>query len=163
MRNVKFILKFVLACVIGIVLQLTLHEMGHALFAAITGNEIVDINIGVVSFATINVKNAWSIPVISIGSFVLPIIICAILEFIPCVFVKMLNTIILTITTIQLGINSVAVYFVKNHDTLQTYDLGVLITSGNANNILVGSIALIVTIALLVWCVCKLIKVADSI
>ena len=90
MRNLKFILKFVLACVLGFVLQFTLHEMGHALFAFLTGNEVVDITFGVVSYATINVTNVDSIPFISIGAFVFPVMICMILEFIPYVFVKMI-------------------------------------------------------------------------
>ena len=161
MRNLKFILKFVLACVLGFILQFTLHEMGHALFAFLTGNEVVDITFGVVSYATINVTNVGSIPFISIGAFVFPVMICMILEFIPCVFVKMLNTIILAITTIQLGINTVAISFIDNYELLQTYDLGIFITSCDANVILLAVTGAIATIGLLIWCVFKLIKVAN--
>lgn len=162
MRNIKFILKFVLACVLGLVLQLTLHEMGHALFAVITGNEVVDITIGIISYAEISVTNAWSVPLISIGSFILPIIVCVVIEFIPSIFTKMLNTVILVITTIQLGINSVAICFEQNYDVLQTYDLGILVTACNVNAIVVSAVTSLITIALTIWSVSKLIKIANE-
>ena len=99
MRNVWFVLKFILACILGFVLQLTLHEMGHAVFALITGNEVVNVSLGIVSYAVVNVLNEWSIPVISVGSFVFPIVVCAFLALFRSEFVRCLSAVILTITT----------------------------------------------------------------
>ena len=162
MRNVKFMLKFIFACVLAFLLQLTLHEMGHALFALITGNEVVDVIVSVVSYAEINVINAWSIPIISIGSFVLPIVVCVLMDFIPSEFVRMLTTVILTITMIQLGINAVAILCEKNIHNLQTFDLGLVVMNSSINNILLGVLSIIIVLMLIVWLGFKLKRIVQD-
>ncbi|MBQ8042956.1 MAG: hypothetical protein IJ272_02250 [Clostridia bacterium] len=163
MRKVLFILNFILACILGFFLQLLFHEMGHAIFALITGNEIMSINFGVVSYAEIQVLNHWSVWIISIGSFVFPIIVCLFFELFHNEFLRLLSTVVLTITTIQLGINAVAVLCVKDLSELQTYDLGICITSAGMNNIFVSIIALICVTLLSIWVIYKLKRIADNV
>ena len=163
MRNVWFVLKFILACILGFVLQLTLHEMGHAVFALITGNEVVNVSLGIVSYAVVNVLNEWSIPVISVGSFVFPIVVCAFLALFRSEFVRCLSAVILTITTIQLAINAVAILSVKDVSRLQTYDLGVCVASANWNNVILSVVSIITVITLIVWVISNLKKIVDEV
>lgn len=163
MRKIPFVLKFIIACVIGFFIQLTLHELGHATFAVVTGNKLADIHIGVVSYAEIRVVNEWSVWIISIGAFVLPLIVCGILAVINCEFTRILSLLMLVITTIQLAINTVAIICVKDVTTLQTYDLGVCITSGGLNNLIVFVLSLIVVVCLVVWIANSFKKIAQMI
>lgn len=163
MRKTPFILKFIVVCVLGVLLQLTLHELGHATFAVITGNKLADIHIGVISYAEIMVVNEWSVWIISIGAFVLPIIVCGVLAVWDCEFTGILSLVMLVITTIQLAINSVAIICVKDVATLQTYDLGICITSGGINNLIVFCLSLIAVICLTLWIVNSFKKVAQMI
>lgn len=163
MRKAPFVLKFIVACVVGFLLQLTLHEFGHATFAAITGNKLANIHIGIVSYAEIMVVNEWSIWVISIGAFILPIIVCGILSIWDCEFTGILSLVMLVITTIQLAINTVAIICVKDVFALQTYDLGVCITSGGLNKLIVFSLSLIAVICLVLWIINSFKKIAQMI
>ena len=94
---------------------------------------MANIHIGIVSYAEIMVVNEWSVWIISIGAFVLPLIVCGVLSIWDCEFTGILSLVMLVITTIQLAINTVAIICVKDVATLQTYDLGVCITSGGLN------------------------------
>ena len=162
MQKMSYILKFIVACALGFFLQMFFHEMGHTVFALITGNKIMDINFGIVSYADIQVLNGWSLWIISIGSFVLPIIICLLLEIFHGEFIRFLSTVILTITTIQLGINAVAVLCVQDFKELQTYDLGICITNAGMNNIFVSVIALICVATLSIWIIHKIKRIVDE-
>ena len=153
MRKIPFVLKFVIACVLGFLLQLTLHEFGHATFAVITGNKLADIHIGVVSYAEIRVVNQWSVWIISIGAFVLPLIVCGTLVVCNSEFTRILSLVMLVMTTIQLAINTVAIICIKDVATLQTYDLGICITSGGMNNIDIFIFSSIVVVCLSAWIV----------
>lgn len=161
MRKIVFWLKFLVATLVGLVGQFALHEFGHALAALITGNEVVSIRFGIMSYAEINVINSWSIPIISVASFVLPILVCMLLEVIPLLFVKMTSSIILCITVVQLALNSFTVLFEKNVSVLNTYDLGLVVTNASVNNILLGIIALASTVILLTWLIFKMLRVAE--
>lgn len=163
MRKTPFVLKFIVECVVGFFLQLTLHELGHAIFALITGNKLANIHIGIVSYAEIMLVNQWGVWVISIGAFVLPLIVCGVLAVINCKFTRILSLLMLVITTIQLAINTVAVICIKDVSALQTYDLGVCITSGGLNNLIVFSLSLIVVVCLVVWIANSLKKIAQMI
>jgi len=163
MRKIPFVLKFIIACVLGFLLQLTLHELGHATFAVIAGNKLADIHIGVISYAEIMVVNEWSVWIISIGAFVLPLIVCAVLAVWNCEFTGILSLVMLVATTIQLAINTVAIICVKDVATLQTYDLGICITSGGINYLIVFVLSLIVVVCLLGWAVNSFKKIAQMI
>lgn len=122
MRKAVVILKLIFAGILGFVLQLFFHEAGHAIFALITGNRVIGLNFGVVPYAEIQILERWSIWIISIASFVFPIIMCLVFELFRGEFMRILTAMILTITTIQLGINSVAVILLEDFYELKTYD-----------------------------------------
>ena len=153
MRKIPFALKYIIACIVGFFLQFILHEMGHAIFALITGNKVVEIHLGIISYAEIMVVNKWSIWLISIGSFVFPLVICSILDALPFEFTKALNIVVLVITTIQLIINATAIICVRDWNVLKTYDLGICVTTANMNSVVVSIVSFVVVAYLVFWIV----------
>lgn len=162
MSKIKFWIEFAISAVIGIWLQLFLHELGHALFAIITGNKVIGMSIGVTSFANIQIVNRWSIPIISIGAFILPVIFCGFIEVFKNLFTRMLSATILTMTIIQLGTNAIVVSSVRNSSTLSYYDLGIVVNNTDISILLVTFISICVVIALIVWLAFKTTKIVDS-
>lgn len=163
MRNILLVIKIVTLSLIGLILQLLFHEYGHVVMAILTGNTISDVSVGSTSYTTIKVVNQWSVSIISLGAFILPIVVCLILNIFKNKTVNMLSAVILFVTIIQLAINAVAIMVVKNDAELQTYDLGILMVRLGVNGTLVAIGAFVVVITLCVWLVNKFKKVVASI
>ena len=137
---------------LSIFIFLFLHELGHSLFALITGNEVKGIMVGEISYAYINMKNMWSVPLISIGSFILPLIICGVLSLFKNKYIRVLNISFLVSTISQLILNAVVIMFGKSDQTLNEYDLGIFIKATGFNEFVVGIIALCIVCIIAFWC-----------
>ena len=162
MRNVLLLLKILAISLIGLIMQLVLHEYGHVVLALLTGNVISNVKFGIASYATINIVNGWSVPIISLGSFILPIGVCMLLGLFKNRTINMLVTVILAITMVQLFINAIAILVVKDSAVLQTYDLGLFITNLGVSGILVSIISFAILVMLGIWLANKLKKVVES-
>lgn len=160
MSTRKIILKTFFAGILGLWLQLLLHELGHAIFAYLTGNKVSAIKIGLISYAEIAVANNLGIPIISLGAFILPIIITLLL--LNCsnrYYVLNMTTISIgIITVIQIIINVFAIWS-KNTNNIDTYDLYIFIKNSGYNKYTVGIIAVIIACIILGKCFNKIKKV----
>ena len=149
MKTRKLLFYLFITGVIAFVLQLFLHELGHVVFAIITGNKVEEFSIASSSYTGVNVSNLNSIPLISIGSFILPIAFCIAICFLKSNFLIFLNIYVGVITSIQLGINGISLLTVDNTSPYyNTYDLQMFVNSTNFNPIVVCVISLVIAMVL---------------
>ena len=130
------------------------------MFAYFTENKVMDIKIGLISYAEIVIVNKLGIPIISLGAFILPIIIALLL--LKCsirYYVLNMTTISIgIITVIQIIINVFAIWS-KNTNNIDTYDLYIFIKNSGYNKYTVGIIAVIIAVIILGKCFNKIKKV----
>ena len=162
MKKRTILINLILPGIFALILHTIIHEMGHIITAIITGNKIQSFSFGSESFAGINVVNFWSIPLISIGSFFLPVIVFIILSLFKKHFIKMLGIYIGFIAVIQAIINSVAILLLdKVSAEYNTYDLGILVNYTNCNPVIVSIISIVLSlifVAILMYKLAKLIN-----
>lgn len=149
MNTKNAILKTMFAGILGLWLQLLLHELGHALLAIIRGNEVEKIKIGIMSYAEIKVENTASIPIISLGAFILPLCVVIIFQKVDSkrYFINMTRSMVCMVTLIQLLINIFAMLSKNVSETmLNTFDLYIFISNTEYNKYMVIAICFMVVI-----------------
>lgn len=163
-RIFRLISEILIASVLGIWLQLLLHEAGHALFAILSKGKIVGVKIGIVSYVDVFVKNKSDFIIISIGAYIFLYVIWLMLYFINenRFFINMLRTIIFICTTIQLAINTAIIFILDNSRVLE-YDIGKFIYYSNINKYLVCGILIAIIITTSICEILKIIKVYDKV
>ena len=154
MKTRKLFLYILITAILGLILQLFLHEFGHMFFAICTGNKIETISFGSSSYTGIQVVDESSIAIISLGSFILPILFYIVMSFIKNMFISLLNMFVGVITALQLGINSIAIVITdKTSEVYNTYDLGIFVNATNINLVVCSMVALAIAICLLIFAV----------
>lgn len=119
MKKIERLIKIitnVLAVSLGIISELVLHEMGHAIAVLITNNQILDISIKGDSYVNAYITHKEAIPIICISSFICTTIVCICLL---CIKKKyyFFNTFRITLVVrmlMELIRNLIAVLFLTN-------------------------------------------------
>lgn len=165
LQNVILISKVILAAIIGFWLQLSLHEMGHAIFALITKNKILNVKLGVVSYVDVFLKNEADYIIISIGPYILLYIIWILMYFINSkkFFINMLRTVLFISTEIQLGINIVELIINKKVENYIEFDIGKFVYYSSYNKYIVCVISSLIIIITCVFEVKKIRKVYNEV
>ena len=154
MKTRKLFLYIFVTAILGLAIQLVLHEFGHMLFAIFTGNKVEVLSFGSSSYTGIKVINEKSIPIISLGAFILPVAFYIAMSFVKNIFVSLLNMYIGVITAIQLGINAIVILTTdKTSEMFNTYDLGMFVNATNLSNVVCAAAALLITICMLIFAV----------
>ena len=149
-RTLVTIIELIIASFLGLWLQLFLHEAGHAIFAMIAKNRIVDFKLGLLSYVEVNVTNPKSILLITLGAFVVPFILSIILFKFKSLFLNFLALVVGSVTWFQLAINLFVVISETNYMKLKTYDFGLLLNYGYSRNNMILLVLVLAIIMMLI-------------